>query len=83
MTGAIYSEPQDDNNRNLPLSRIRHRANASVVDWCVGVYRTRADIPLMAQSTLNTFAPRMEEAVDEAKQSIDRALDNQHPKQGN
>jgi hypothetical protein len=44
--------------------------------WCVGVYRTRADIPLMAQSTLNTFAPRLEEAVDEAKQSIDRALDN-------
>ena len=31
MTGAI-SEPQDDNNRNLPLSRIRHRANASVVE---------------------------------------------------
>ena len=47
--------------------------------WCVGVYRTRADIPLMAQSTLNTFAPRMEEAVDEAKQSIDRALDNRRP----
>ena len=40
-------------------------------------------LPLMAQSTLNTFAPRMEEAVDEAKQSIDRALDNQRPKQGN
>ena len=50
--------------------------------WCVGVYRTRADIPLMAQSTLNTFAPRMEEAVDEAKQSIDRALDNRRPEQG-
>jgi hypothetical protein len=51
--------------------------------WCVGVYRTRADIPLMAQSTLNTFAPRMEEAVDEAKQSIDRALDNRRPEKGN
>ena len=50
--------------------------------WCVGVYRTRADIPLMAQSMLNTFAPRMEEAVDEAKQSIDRALDNRRPEQG-
>src|SRR6478752_4241382 len=50
--------------------------------WCVGVYRTRADIPLMAQSTLNTFAPRMEEAVDEAKQSIDRALDNRRPEKG-
>jgi hypothetical protein len=30
----------------------------------------------MTQSTLSTFAPLMEEAVDEAKQSIDRALDN-------
>ena len=50
--------------------------------WCVGVYRTRADLPLMAQSTLNTFAPRMEEAVDEAKQSIDRALDNRRPSKG-
>ena len=40
--------------------------------WCVGVYRTRADLPLMAQSTLSTFAPLMEEAVDEAKQSIAR-----------
>ena len=39
----------------------------------------RADLPLMAQSTLSTFAPLMEEAVDEAKQSIDRALDNRHP----
>jgi hypothetical protein len=44
--------------------------------WCVGVYRTRADLPLMAQSPLSNFAPRMEDAVDEAKQSIDRALDN-------
>jgi hypothetical protein len=37
----------------------------------------------MAQSTLNIFASRMEEAVDEAKQSIDRALDNRRPEQGN
>ena len=42
--------------------------------WCVGIYRTRADLPLMAQSTLSTFAPLMEEAVGEAKQSIDRIL---------
>ena len=51
--------------------------------WCVGVYRTRADIPLMARSTLSTFAPLMEEAVDEAKQSIDRALDIRCPEQRN
>jgi len=37
----------------------------------------------MAQPTLNTFAPLMEEAVNEAKQSIDRALDNRRPEKGN
>jgi hypothetical protein len=51
--------------------------------WCVGVYRTRADLPLMARSTLSTLAPLMEEAVEEAKQSIDRALDIRHLEQGN
>ena len=51
--------------------------------WCVGVYRTRADLPLMARSTLSTFAPLMEEALDEAKQSIDRTLDIRRPEQGN
>jgi hypothetical protein len=42
--------------------------------WFVGIYRTRADLPLMAQATLSTWARLMEEAVDEAKQSIDRTL---------
>ena len=42
--------------------------------WCVGVYPTRADLPLLARSTLRTLAPRKEDAVDEAKQSIDRLL---------
>ena len=34
--------------------------------WCVGVYPTRADL-----------APRREDAVAEAKQSIDRVLSSQ------
>jgi hypothetical protein len=42
--------------------------------WSVGIYRTRADLPLMAQATLSTWARLMDEAVDEAKQSIDRTL---------
>jgi hypothetical protein len=42
--------------------------------WCVGVYPTRADLPLMSRSTLRTLAPRKEDAVAEAKQSIDRIL---------
>ena len=42
--------------------------------WCVSVYTTRADLPLFSQSTLRTLAFRKEEAVAEAKQSIDRLL---------
>src|SRR6516164_3830172 len=42
--------------------------------WCVGVYRTRADLPLMSQSPLLACAPRKEDALGEARQSIDRIL---------
>jgi len=42
--------------------------------WCAGVYATRADLPIMTQSTLSTMASRKEEAVDEAKHCIDRIL---------
>ena len=42
--------------------------------WCVGVYPTRADLPLLTRSTLRTLASRKEDAVAEAKQSIDRVL---------
>ena len=42
--------------------------------WCVSVYATRADLPLLSSSTLRTLAPRKEEAVAEAKQRIDRIL---------
>jgi hypothetical protein len=43
-------------------------------NWCVSIYATRADLPLMTQSALQTLAPQKEEAVAEAKQSIDCAL---------
>ena len=42
--------------------------------WCVGIYATRADLPLMRRSTLRTLALRKEEAVAEAKHTIDEAL---------
>ena len=42
--------------------------------WCVGIYSTRADLPLMSRSTLRTLATRKEDAVVEAKESIDRVL---------
>ena len=50
--------------------------------WCVGIYPTRVDLPLMSRSTLRTLASRKEDAVVEAKQSIDRILsrlDNWRP----
>jgi hypothetical protein len=42
--------------------------------WCVSVYATRADLPLFASSTLRTLTPQREDAVADAKQSIDRIL---------
>ncbi|MGA7372452.1 MAG: hypothetical protein WBW37_07520 [Methyloceanibacter sp.] len=42
--------------------------------WCVAIYPTRADLPILARSTLSTLAPQKKDAVDEAKQKIDRIL---------
>ena len=42
--------------------------------WCVGIYPTRADLPIFARSTLSTMAPQKDVAVEEAKQKIDRIL---------
>jgi hypothetical protein len=42
--------------------------------WCVGVYPTRADLPILTRSSLPTLAPRKANAVAEAKQAIDRIL---------
>jgi hypothetical protein len=42
--------------------------------WCVGVYPTRADLPIFTRSTLQTFALRKAGAVAEAKQTIERIL---------
>ena len=44
--------------------------------WSVSIYATRSDLPLMSRSTLRTLAPRKEDAVTEAKRTIDRALGN-------
>ena len=45
--------------------------------WCVGVYRTRADLPLLSQSPLYALAPRKEDALGHARQSIDRILSDE------
>ena len=43
--------------------------------WCVGIYPTRSDLPILARSTLSTMAPKKEVAMEEAKQKIDRILE--------
>jgi hypothetical protein len=47
--------------------------------WCAGIYATRADLPLFSSSTLRTLAPQKEEALAEAKQSIDGLLSRLNP----
>jgi len=44
--------------------------------WCVSVYRTRSDLPILPQPTLYSLTPRKGDAVAAAKQSIDRILSN-------
>jgi len=42
--------------------------------WCVSVYPTRPDLPILSKSTLRTLAEAKEDALTEAKQTIDRLL---------
>ena len=42
--------------------------------WCIGVYPTRADLPILTHSTLRTLDPRKADALAEAKHTIDRIL---------
>jgi hypothetical protein len=42
--------------------------------WCVSVYPTRADLPILSRSTLRSLTPRKEEALAEARKRIDRVL---------
>jgi hypothetical protein len=42
--------------------------------WCVGIYPTRADLPILARSMLSSMAPQKDVAVEEAKQKIDGIL---------
>jgi hypothetical protein len=45
--------------------------------WCAAIYPTRADLPIMPRSTLSMLALRKEDAVTDAKQSIDQLLARQ------
>ena len=43
--------------------------------WCVTVYPTRPDLPLLSHSTLRTLSVGREEALAAARRAIDRTLD--------
>lgn len=42
--------------------------------WCVGVYPSSPDLPILARSTVETLAPRKDEAVTEAQRIVDALL---------
>ena len=44
-------------------------------NWCVGIYPTRAELPFLPRSTLDILRPHLRDVIDEAKRSIDRALE--------
>ena len=45
-----------------------------MVRWCVCVYPTRSDLPIMSRSTLRTLISGKDEALAEARKSIDCVL---------
>ncbi len=47
----------------------RHRSQ-----WCVSVYPLRSDLPILSRSTLRSLMPRKDEAIEAARQRIDRLL---------
>ena len=42
--------------------------------WCVNIYPTRTDLPILTCSALSNLAAQKQDAVAEAKQKIDRIL---------
>ena len=42
--------------------------------WCVSIYPSRPDLPILSKSTLRTLAEAREDALSETKQRIDRLL---------
>jgi hypothetical protein len=42
--------------------------------WCVSIYPSRADLPLLPRSTLDTLTAQKQDALDEARKTVDCAL---------
>jgi phosphoserine phosphatase len=43
-------------------------------NWCVSIYPTRSDLPILSHSTLQSLTPQKDEALADAKQRIDHIL---------
>ena len=72
MTGLMEPEPMEScQYRGYQIETHREWST-----WCVSVYRTRSDLPILPQPTLHILTSRKDDAVAEAKQSIDRILSN-------
>ena len=82
MTGAFES-PSMTTARSYRYRGYEIVPTRQWASWCVSIYATRADLPLMTRSTLQTLASRKEEAVSEAQQSIDRFLARLDNRPGN
>ena len=68
------NEAPDGDNGNPAISRHDVVPMRQWSQWCVGIYPTRADLPILARSPLSHLAAKKEDAVAEAKQKIDRIL---------
>ena len=72
FNNADHRSPTDGKlHRGYQIESRREWSN-----WCVSVYRTRSNLPILPQPTLHTLTARKDDAVAEAKQSIDRILSN-------
>jgi hypothetical protein len=63
----------------MQVERSRYRgyqieARREWSNWCVCVYPTRSDLPILTRSTLRTLSPSKADALAEAKDSIDDTL---------
>ena len=48
-------------------------------NWCVSIYPTHPELPFVSRSTLDILRPHLQDAINEAKIAIDRALEDNLP----
>ena len=71
MRGFTTNRPSNEVDPNDGLCRTPHGDAAATT---VSIHSTRADLPILAHSTLRSLASRKTDAVVEAKERVDRLL---------